>query len=329
MAEAQKLVQSELLAGVVQQTYEEGQLLRMLPVMVINAKSVLYNRENVLPSAAFYDIHETISWTADTNYTAQQEAILKRVLRQDVLDTFMMDTYKNPNDYRSIILSQLRKGVMRTIEDKFIYGDIDNDAAEYDGIGHLFDTDAVGAETFASSQLHDMGAGAVTLRVMRELIDVVRPKPDIMLMTRTMRNTLRAVAFEKGIVLTQANATNMTVSTPGVIGRRVDWFDDTPIIISDYLLDEVDNTGDKDPGNDSGLSSIYAIRFGSIIDGGLTMCIGGQTNSVDLFKMTELDALEDYDASGIRLAAYLCLALGSTKGLGRIHSIDEDAVIVG
>jgi hypothetical protein len=331
--EAQKLVQSKLLAGVVQEVIEEGQLLPLLPVMTIDSKSVLYNRESTLPSAAFYDIHEQIPWTADTNYTTQQEATLKRVARQDVLDKFMLDTYKDPNDYRAIILSELRKGCMRTIEDKLIFGDIDNDAAEFDGISHLFDTDAAGSEVFTSAtnpQMYDMGGSGspLSLMVLRQLIDVVRPKPDILVMSRTMRNVLSAAAFEKGIVLQNAQPVGTITYGQDQFGKRIGYFDGIRILVSDYMLNEVDDTGDKDDGNDSGVTSVYAIRFGQIIDGGLCLCTGGSTGGVDFFKMTELEALEDYDASGIRLTAYCCLALGSSKALGRITSIDEDGAIV-
>jgi len=336
LAEAQKLVRSELLAGVVQEVYEEGQLLKMLPVVTCNSKSLLYNRENTLPSAAFYDIHEQIPWTADTNYATQVEVSLKTVARQDVLDNFLMKTYKTPNDYRSIVLSQLRKGCMRTLEDKIIYGNIDSDAAEFDGFGHLMASDvATGTAgawgTGTAAQMCDMGGATapVTIKVLRELIDKVRPKPSTLLMTRTMRNTLSAVAFEKGIVLASATGGGRISYGPDEFGKRVDYFDGVPIMISDYLLNETDNTVNKDAGNDSGICSIWAIRFGQIEDGGLCLVTGGETGGVDFFKMVELTDLEDYDAGGIRLVAYMSLALGSTKALAVIHSIDEDGVIVG
>ena len=329
LAEAQKLVRSELLAGVVQETYEEGQLLGMLPVTVISSKSLLYNRESTLPSAAFYDIHEQIPWTADVNFT-QVEAILRIMARQDVLDAFMMETYKDPNDYRTMILSTLRKGIMRTLEDKFIYGNNGSDSAEFDGIGRMLPADIAGGEAWASGnpQAYDMAIGAVSLKVIRELIDRVRPRPSILLMTRTMRNTISAVAYEKGIVLSSATSSG-TTHPPSDLGKRVDWFDGVPVVLSDFLLNETNNTVDKDPGNDSGYSSIWAIRFGSIIDGGLSLCTGGSTGGMNFFKMVELDDLEDYDAGGIRLVAYTCLAQGSSKATAVIHSIAETTQIVG
>ena len=112
-------------------------------------------------------------------------------------------------------------------------------------------------------------------------------------------------------------------------GARVDFFDGIPIVISDYLLNETDNTVDKDPGNDSGIASIWAIRTGSLIDGGLTLLTGGDTGGVEFFSMTELDVLEDYDAGGIRLVAYVALAQGSSKTTAVLHSIDEDGVVIG
>ena len=48
--------------------------------------------------------------------------------------------------------------------------------------------------------------------------------------------------------------------------------------------------------------------------------VGGDTGGVDFFNLVELDNLEDYDASGLRLVAYCAPALGSTKAISRIHS---------
>ncbi len=265
------------------------------------------------------------------NFT-QVTATLKITARQDILDKFMLKTYKNPNDYRTIILKTLRKGVMRTIEDKLIYGDVDNDAAEFDGLGHLLPADVAGGETFATSQIYDVGGSSnpISMEILRKLIDAVRPKPEFLLMTRTMRNTLSATAFEKGLVLSSSNPViGITGSPNQTFGARIDFFDGIPIMISDYLLNETDNTTDKDPGNDSGFSSIWAIRTGSLIDGGVTLLTGGDTGGVEFFNMVELENLEDYDASGIRLVAYVSLAQGSTKATAVCHSIKEDQVIVG
>ena len=329
LAEAQKLVQSKLLAGVVQEVIEEGQLLPMLPVFAINSKSILYNRETTPPSAAFYDIHEQIPWTADVTED-QKEAILKRIARQDILDRFMMDTYKDPNDYRTIVLSQLRKGCMRTVEDKFIYGDVDNDAAEFDGIGHLFETDAAdgddwGATSGHDPQIFDQGDLGLAVSTLRDCIDRVKPRPSILLMGRTLRNLLTAAAYEKGLATTMPGS--VITMQKDQFGTRLDYFDGVRIVISDYMVDEDNNTGDK-ASSASAIQSVFAIRFGQIMDGGLCLCIGGRTGGPEFFNMVELDELEDYDASGIRLTAYCCLALGGSKSIARITSIDTATAVL-
>ena len=328
LEEAQKLVQSKLLAGVVQETWEEGQLLAVLPVMQIDSLSVIYNRQTTPGSAAFYDIHEQIGFTAEQTQT-QKTVTLKRVAKATILDRFMMDTYKDPNDYRTIALSQLREGCMRTIENKLIYGDIDNDAAEFDGMGHLFEADAVSGDAFTSAtnlQQFDEGGASQPLQLLhlRQLIDAVKPKPDFILMTRPMRNTLSAAAFEKGL----------TTNVPGGVitmaknefGTRIDYFDGFRIVISDYLSEnEADHTGDESAS--TGLSSIFAVRLGQIMDGGLCLAIGGRTGGPEFFHMVEIPEMEDYDAAGIRLTAYCSLALGSSKAMARIHSIAHGTAV--
>ncbi len=319
LTEAEKFVQSKLLAGVVQEIYEVGQLLSMLPVFTIDSKDLQYNRQTTPPSASFYDIHEQIPFTAQATGDTKT-ATLKRVSQAAILDRFMMDTYKDPNDYRTLILSGLTLGCLRTIEDKLIYGDIDNDAAEFDGIGHLFEQDATNGDTFTGTypQQLDEG-GALSLQNLRKLIDRVRPKPDILLMTRTMQNTLSAAAFEKGIA-TQVPGAAITM-TKNEFGFRVPFFDGIKIVISDYLSeDEVDNTGDKSSSTTT-LSSIFAIRFGQIMDGGLSLGIGGRTGGVNFFHIDEIPVMEDYDAEALRLTAYATPALGSSVAMARIHSI--------
>ena len=325
LAEAQKYVQTKLLAGVVQEIYEEGQMLQMLPAFAISSKSILYNRETTPPSASFFDIHEQIPFTAQATGD-QKEVALKIAAEASILDRFMMDTYKDPNDYRTLILSGLSLGCTRTMEDKLIYGDIDNDAAEFDGIGHLFEQDAADGDTFVGTyaQQRDMNAAGLSLMVLRELIQRVRPKPDILLMTRDIQNLLSAAAFERGV---SANAGSVITMTKNEFGDRVPFFDGIRIVPSDYMKDEDDNTGDK-ASSTTYMQSIFAIRFGQLMDGGLCLAIGGRTGGVDFFHIDEIPVMEDYDAEALRLTAYASPGLGSSVGQARIHSIDRSSAVV-
>jgi len=309
LAEAQKLVQSVLLQGVVQEIIEEGQLLPKLPVFTITGKSVKYNREKTLPSGDFYDTHEQIPWNADVDYATQVEVELKRIARQDILDNFMLKTYKDPNDYETIIVSELRKGVMRTIEQKLIYGDATTYPKEFDGLWGLVDSNM-------QIENHATG-GALSLAKLRELIDSVKLKPIHMLLmpfeiARRIDAAMQEGDLGKGQISWAVNQ----------IGERVTYFQGIPIVRSDYMkMTEGDKTR---TGGSNG--SIWAIHLGQIQDGGLCLATGGDTGGVDFFKVIRLEELEDYDAAGIRLVAYCALALGSTKALGQLCNITDAPV---
>ncbi|MCH7653932.1 MAG: hypothetical protein IIB14_09675 [Chloroflexi bacterium] len=132
LAAAQTLTQSKLLAGLIQETIEDGHLAGVLPGMQITGLDVTYRRTGTPLSGAFYDIHEQIPWSAGNSPTSVTVA-LKRILRQDILDDFIALNYNSINDYKAIMVSEMRFGVMRTAEDKFIYGNKTTNAKEFDG----------------------------------------------------------------------------------------------------------------------------------------------------------------------------------------------------
>ena len=330
LAEAQKLVQDVLLAGVVEEIIEEGQLVSLLPVFSIEGKSVKYNRESVLPSADFYDINEQIPWTSDVEYTAQVTVELKRVLRQDALDKFMASTYKTPNDYRSIVISGLSKGCLRTIEDKFIYGDKDNvNAKEFDGLHHL-----------ASPSVTDLDitqTGALSLMNIRKMLDAMKVSQvgrgrTILLMPHEIARRIDAYVQEAGMTSWVGPAS--IVFAPNELGQRVTYFDGIPIIRSDYLVAEQVATGLTAASARAKYSSgtkyysIFGVRFGQVMEGGVCMAFSGDGGGAgDFFGIEFFDKLENFDAEGIRLKAYCALALGSTKSIGRITDITDAAVV--
>lgn len=318
LAEAQKLVQDKLLlAGVVETVIEEGRLLPKLPVFAIDSKSILYNRESTLPSADFYDIGEPIPWTSNVIYT-QVELSLKRLAVSRILDNFMLKTYKNPNDYKAQVLKELTKGTLRTIEDYLIYGSSAVNAKQFDGLHRM--------ATVGCAKDTDMGALGLSLATLRATIDAVKPKPDFILMPYEIQRRMDAALFEAGI---SANSIIRVATDAKGLGERVTYFEGTPIVPTDYLVAETDGSpGTKNTTGASLRYSILLVRLGQIMDGGICMCIGGETGGPDFFRVVELDELEDYDASGIRLVAYCALAVGSVKSLARIYDVTDVAVTV-
>lgn len=323
-----KLVQSKLLAGVVPEIYEEGQLIGKLPITLIDSYKLIWNREKTLPTATPKSLGELYSWKSVADLT-RVELELEEYGDQWLLDKFVQDTYKNPNDYRAVVMKMIVKGCLRSIESDLIYGDHATNAKEFSGLGKL--CPAYSADDFVlavsgtnNPQCFDMGGGTTGLSVarLRDLIDMVKPKPSLLLMTRSQRNLLSAAAFEAGV---SANATGRITYEKDQYGVRIEYFDNIPILVSDYLTYEVNNTGAKTTSGD--LRSVYAIRFGDVEDGGVSLCVGGGTGGANFFNETPFEKLEFQNAEGIRMYAFCALAMGSTKSVARIHSIDHTAAV--
>jgi len=316
-AEMVKLVQSKLLPGIVQEIYEVGQLIPQLPITTIDSYTLKWNREGTLPGVSAKSKGEQYGWKEVATYS-QGELALKEFGDQWALVAAAQETYKDPNDYRAAIQSQIIKGALRTIEDKLIYGDKATYPKEFDGLDKL--CPATGGHAFGAYQDYDMGGGTIglSIKALLGLIHACKPRPDLTLMPQEIIDQLFIHAMGKAGAIVMARS-------PSEFGTMIASINGVPIIPSDYLVDENDNTGGKlGSGN---LVSIYAIRKGSIEDGGVSLAVGGETGGQDFFEVDHFEKLENYNAEGIRAFCYAALANGSTKSISRVHSINKTIAI--
>lgn len=337
LAEAQKLTQSMLLQGVVEEILEEGSLLPIIPPMQINGKSLLYNREktwNAADGAGFFDVHEQIPWTSDVEYTAQVEVELKRVARQSPWDKFIQATYGSINDYRAIVLSEVRKRCMRFVEDRLLYGDKTARPKEFDGLHSL-------AGPLTGDNNIDQGEAALSLLNLRAAVDAVKPQMAgsenvAILLPGVLNRRIDQGYQEAGFVRASVTVSPMSVMVNGVeIGGRVKTFDGIPMIRSDYLVAEEANTGLTAAGrakNTTGTKqySIFVIRFALPMDKGFFLAFGGTgvgQGEFRPFEHTSFEKLEDFDAGGERLVSYLAPGIGATWSIARITDITDAAVL--
>lgn len=326
LAEAQKLVQSPLYAGVVQELWKEGDLNQFLPVVGINAPSVKYNRQETYPTGTFLTYNEKIVPTDNQTYGTQQEATIKQLVMAKNEDKFLRDTFKNPNDMTAQMLKEMAEGMKWTMEDKHVYGSNSSNSKEYDGIHAL---------TNSSMMIHQ-GSGstgaALSFMNVRKLYDSIKPKPDLFLCTHETARRLDAAGhlgittggtntvYPGGISLGSLNPTNM--------GGRISSLLGVPLLRSDFLTQTETISGGAYSAKTGGAtSSLFAIRFGHFAEGGLCMVVIADTIGPDFNKMEIIDPHPDYNAVQYRLLSYLCLALGSTKALGRIDGITDAEVV--
>jgi hypothetical protein len=315
--ELEKLVQSKLLPGIVPTIYEVGQLLPMLPITTVDCHYLKWNKESTLPSVSAKSRGEQYAWQEVAAHS-QSTLYLKEFGDQWALTGMAQETYKDPNDYRAIMTKQIIKGALRTIEDKLIYGDATTYTKEFDGLDKL--CPATGGHAFGANQDKDAGgsSGELTIADLLELMRMCKPKPSFILMPPMIKEKLFIYSMGKAGAIVMARS-------PNEFGKMVETVNGVPIVTSDYLTYENDNTGGKTTSGN--LRSIYAIYTGKIESGGVCLCVGGQTGGRDFFEVNHFEKLEAYNAEGIRAYCYCALACGSGKSISRIHSCDQTAAV--
>ena len=189
LAEAAKLSNDMLLAGVIETIIYESPVLQILPFIEIVGNGLTYNRENAAATAAFYDVGDT--WAESTPTFAQVTATLKILGGDADVDNFLAVTRSNIQDLEAAIVQLKGKAVQLKFDDSFINGDTAVDAKAFDGIDKLC----------ASGQTVSMGTNGATLTLEKldELIDKVKSgKPGILLMSRRSRRKLTSLSRASG-----------------------------------------------------------------------------------------------------------------------------------
>lgn len=314
LSEAIKLTNNILLEGIVDEVYKDGGIWPMLPIMQLDGLNYTYLRE-VEPSAGdFIAIGEEIGSDADQTFTSV-EASLKRYVKQYDLDQFIRDNYRNVNDAEVIALNAVRKGVQLGLEDNLIYGD---DSVDTDGFDGLHAMVAANSGQVISEGSSSTGA-ALNLHNLFVLVDLVRPRPDYLIMNRNIQRRLSEIALSG---TTSFPVQFSMVDLPSGMGRRMLTWDGIPIIVSDFITQtETISSGTYASKTGGATTSIFACRFGDIPSGGVCMLHGSK-----ILDLVRIDNLEDKDATRYRLMTYAAPALGSTKALAVIDGITDVAV---
>lgn len=289
LVEASKLSNDTLLAGVIETIAAESPVLQRLPFIEIVGNGLTYNRENVAPTAAFYDVGDT--WDEDTPTFTQATATLKILGGDADVDNFLKSTRSNIQDLEAAVVQLKARAVQTLFDDTFVNGDEGTNPNSFDGIDLLC----------TAGQTVSMGTNGASLSLAKldELIDKVRGgKPDILLMSRRSRRSLNVLARSSGTFL-EADRDEF--------GGMLQFYDGIPIGINDYISDA------KTVGTSSDCSTIYAMQFGEGALSGLS-APGGLT-------IERVGSLETKDASRIRVKWYAGLALFNTVKLAMLTGV--------
>lgn len=289
LVEASKLSNDTLLAGVIETIAQESPVLQKLPFIEIVGNGLTYNRENVSPTAAFYDVGDT--WTEDTPTFTQVTTNLKVMGGDADVDNFLKTTRSNVQDLEAAVVQLKSKAVQALFDNTFINGNTSTNAKSFDGLDRLC----------GAPQTVSMGVNGATLTLAKldELVDAVKGgKPDLLLMSRRTRRSLNVLARTSGTFL-EADRDEF--------GQMVQFYDGIPIGINDYIGDA------QTQGSSADCSSIFAMQFGDGAISGLT-APGGLT-------VERVGNLETKDASRVRVKWYASIALFNTVKLAKLTGV--------
>jgi hypothetical protein len=307
LAEAAKLSNDTLIAGVIETIVKDNPLLERLPFVDVPGTSLTYNQESTLAGANFYDVGDT--WVESTAEVTQKTAVL-RILGGDAdVDSFLQQTRSNINDLEGTQIELKAKAVRHAFEENFFYGDNGTDSKEFDG---LHDVNLIPA----AQQVHmgDSDSGnPLNLMKLDEAIDMVRgEKADLMVMTRAIRRRITQH--------TRASGYHFEVSKDE-IGRQLLLYGDVPLFISDHLVQTELQSGSSPYGYSAKTggytSTIFIMRFGE--DGVCGLTSGG-------IQILRLGTLETKDATRTRIKWYCSLANFSTLSASLVDGITDAAV---
>ena len=331
LAEAEKLTENVLVAGIIEENIKEGGVIGTLPVAQFQGKLAKWNRESTIPTAQTAGRGSLLSWQEATE-TDLRELGLKTVYIQTVLDQFIPEVHGNFNNYTAIQLLQDRKAMLQKLEDLALYGDESFSAGnlEFDGFHALAQASPT---NFDGDSLDiDEGEAGLSLANLRLIEDRMKHGIDYWLFPKTIARRLDAYIQEAGL---STNTFGQISFGMDDLGKRVTSWNGKPILRSDYLVAEQSSTGEGSNARAKRTSgdnqfSVFAVKLGQVMVGepGMTFMWGNKTPAPGmLWKEVFFPNLEDFDAAGIRMVNYSAIADGSTMSLARIRDIEDVAII--
>jgi hypothetical protein len=291
-AEAEKLSNNQLIAGVIEEIIDKDELFALLPFVGVNGKAYVYDRENTLPTAEFLDPNEE----TEENAATFSEVISKlRILIGDVdVDKFLQETMSDTNDQRGTQIAAKAKAVSRMFKDTLVTGSNVDNAKEFDGLVSLC----------ANAQKIEAGANgaALTLNMLDQLLDQVPNGADALVMRAGTIRAYRSLLYATGGI------------TPAMVEIKdfgaVLGHNGVPILRNDFL------PGNETQGASSLTCSVYAVRLNET--DGMHGLYGGASAGL---RVEDIGTVQNKDADRIRVKWYCGTALKSTKSLARLHGV--------
>src|SRR3990167_4994182 len=164
-AEADKYSTNQVLTGVAEITMDQNPLLGLLPFVPIRGNALQYQRELAASAPTFIAPGGTVTEGVPT--TTLITIALKILIGDADIDKFLRITRSKDQDLRAELLSIKARNFADTWGDKAIYGSIDADANEFDGLPEIISDDATLQQVHAGAFSAKTGSTASSIFAVR------------------------------------------------------------------------------------------------------------------------------------------------------------------
>lgn len=281
LAEAAKLSDNDLQAGVIETFILEGRILDRIPLLPIEGNAYAYNEEASLPGVEFRAVNAGFSESTGT-VNPKSETLV--ILGGDAdVDRFIQQTRSNKTDQRETQTRMKVKAATYKFQDAFINGDTAVDANSFDGLKKRL----TGAQVLdaATNGLPVVGTTSADRHAFFDQIDALLAAAGLtgndngaLYMNQMILGKFKSAARREGGWQMQRDD----------FGRSIDTYNGVPIL---DIGKKADGTliipQTETQGTSSVASSIYAVRFGE--DEGDRAVTGLTNGGVQVRDMGELE----------------------------------------
>lgn len=314
LAEADKYSTNQVLIGVAETAADTNPLLALMPFVSVLGNATQYQRKNVPSPPTFIAPGGTVTEGVPT--TSQVTIALKILIGDADIDKFLRITRSKDQDLAGELLAMKAKDFADTWGDKVVYGSIDADPDEFDGMHEIISDDVVAQQIHAGA---GTTPGAGSFDSLDEMIDLVRPRPDALLASRRSIRGIQALARSQGW--------DLALSTPGGINRPVTMYHDLPLLPADFQVDtETLVAGAFGVKTGGTASSIFAVRLDETGLFGISASDPNVDDELErIIQVENIGTLETKDANRWRVKHYGALALKDSQALARYDGISAAA----
>ncbi len=305
LAEAAKLINNDIIAGVAEDIISINPLFDILPFIGYTGQGLVVNRENALGNAGIYAVDATITDKTQATFTQATFSATKLIGDAEMDGLVQAQSASAGVDQVAIEISSKAKSIGRLFQTGMATGT--GATPQMNSLHSMVD----------ATQYTTASAGqALSLALLDELMDLVKAKDGmvdwIMMPARTIR------AYKVLLRSLGGTPADWVVTMPG--GRQVISYEGVPIFKNEYL--SVLETANGAALTGGALTSVYA---GVFDDGSQKVGIAGiHPESVPAgIQVEPVGAQEAKDTSIWRVKQYANFAAFNRRGIARLPSINN------